>query len=87
MSGRGQQHPWFLPAPRGRRSKEPEMEGQVFAGQALSWRTQLYRMHSCLSVAFRASCMLAAESLLLIFLYLHLRRFQKVVLKSRLKKA
>lgn len=46
-----------------------------------------YRMHSCFSVAFRASCMLAAESLLLMFLYLQRSRFQKVVLKSRLKKA
>lgn len=35
-SDRGQRHAWFLPAPRGRRSKEPEMEGQKFIGQALS---------------------------------------------------
>lgn len=52
-----------------------------------SWQVRHYRMHSCLSVAFRASCMLAAESLLLMFLYLQRSRFQKVVLKSRLKKA
>lgn len=35
-SDRGQWHAWFLPALRGRRSKEPEMEGQEFVGQALS---------------------------------------------------
>lgn len=62
-----------------------EARNPAWRGRSL-W-VRHYRMHSCLSVAFRASCMLAAESLLLMFLYLQRSRFQKVVLKSRLKKA
>lgn len=73
---------WVVPASpwEAREARKPEWRGR-------SRRVRHYRMHSCLSVAFRASCMLAAESLLLMFLYLQRSRFQKVVLKSRLKKA
>lgn len=73
---------WTVPA-----SPWEAREARNLAWKGRSRWVRHYRMHSCLSVAFRASCMLAAESLLLMFLYLQRSRFQKVVLKSRLKKA